>query len=472
MAIGDDFEVQVDGDIRHTSGSSTYTVLELHRWLQGLADDASASGDDNVDITQLNPSDRATDRIITLLNGYNIDDDAAEYLYGGSITQDDGDVVYSGLQVLGSVNSASTQLQIVQNNTLLTNYWGTGLNNGGNVLLRILVKSRTGGADVDGQRIRVQAREWGDTFDAFNVTLGEGEAVAAITTIADPQNDSDQTAVTAYADVTNVEGYQTIDLGNGNGARPYYSQWTYGTQPDGLKALWEYGKDLTSRGTAKTIHGINGELFLGVTHSYGFDTETGTSFVEDDVITWGSGATAGTGLLLALDNSGNNSHIQLLTGVAPTDGETITNEATTGTHDVDGDVTSRTISKIFLGTYTGTLIGANGLGVDTDDITSSDSLIDLDGTSQSEPVTVDFTLTGLISGSEVRVFRVSDNVELSGTESSTSTFNYNYTYSTDTPVFVVVFNVDYKEIRLNVTLTSSNQSIPIQQIFDRVYDNP
>ena len=43
MAIGDDFSVNASGDIRHTSGSTTYTVLELHRWLQNLADDASAS---------------------------------------------------------------------------------------------------------------------------------------------------------------------------------------------------------------------------------------------------------------------------------------------------------------------------------------------------------------------------------------------------------------------------------------------
>lgn len=37
MAIGDDFSVAVNGDIRHISGTSTYMVLELHRWLQDLA---------------------------------------------------------------------------------------------------------------------------------------------------------------------------------------------------------------------------------------------------------------------------------------------------------------------------------------------------------------------------------------------------------------------------------------------------
>jgi len=152
MAIGDDFEVQANGNIRHVSGTSTYTVLELHRWLQDLADNATASGDDLLDITYPNPSARATDKIIALLNGYNIGATEAQYLYGGSITQLDGTEQYSGLQVLGSVYS-STTLQIVQNNTLLTPYWGTGLNNSGQTLLRILVKTRTANADIDGKRI-------------------------------------------------------------------------------------------------------------------------------------------------------------------------------------------------------------------------------------------------------------------------------------------------------------------------------
>jgi len=58
MAIGDDFTVAVNGDIRHDSGTSTYTVLDLHRWLQDLADDAAATGDDLCDITSSTPSER------------------------------------------------------------------------------------------------------------------------------------------------------------------------------------------------------------------------------------------------------------------------------------------------------------------------------------------------------------------------------------------------------------------------------
>ena len=39
MAIADDFTVSSAGDIRYTGSDTWYTVLELHRFLQGLADD-------------------------------------------------------------------------------------------------------------------------------------------------------------------------------------------------------------------------------------------------------------------------------------------------------------------------------------------------------------------------------------------------------------------------------------------------
>jgi hypothetical protein len=165
MPIADDFSVATNGDIRHVSGTATYTVLELHRFLQDLADDAQASGNDLVDITTLTPSDRSTDAIITLLNGFNIDDTAAEYLYGGSITQNGGDTVYSGLQVLGAVNNASTQLMVIQDNALYqftttpsAPFWGDqsagGLNGNSTagILMRCLIKSRVNGHDIDGKK--------------------------------------------------------------------------------------------------------------------------------------------------------------------------------------------------------------------------------------------------------------------------------------------------------------------------------
>jgi len=474
MAIGADFEIQADKDIRHVSGTDTYTVLELHRWLQDRADDATSTGDDNLDITDPDPSERATDNIISLINGFNIDDVAAQYFFGGSITQgpDGTNTVYSGLQVLGSVNSGTTELQVAQNNTILTNYWGTGINGGGNVLLRILVKSEVAGVETDGKRIRVQAREWGDSFDSFDVILGEGESVAAINTVGDSQNDTAIGTVAVY-NVTNTEGFQLIDLLDGSGDQPYYSQWNYNAEGDLLKATYEYAKYIQVRDSTTDIHGLNGELFRGVTHSYDYTSEAGTAFVEDDIITWDDSTTQGTALLLALDTTGTKSHIQLLTGEAPTDGQTITNEATTGTHDLNGAPTSWPVPKVFLGSYTGSLIGAHGTGIVPAQLTASDSVEDLEGDTNTPPITVNWKLTGLIADSEVRLYKTSDDTEVDGVESSGTSWTYNYQYSGDIGVYQVVFHLSYKPIRLTgQTLTSSDQTIPIQQIPDRVYDNP
>lgn len=308
MAIADDFSVAVNGDIRHVSGSTNYTVLQLHRFLQDLADDAQASGNDLVDITSSTPSERSTDSIITLINNYNIDDDAAQYLYNGSITQDNGDTVYSGLQVLGAVNDTDTQLMIIQDNDIYqftpspkdTPFWGTQATGGYNgnaaagILMQCLIKTRQYGADIDGQKIRVQARHWGDTYDFFNVTMGQGVSVAAIGTTPDAQNDTAKSLVTVYTDVLNsggsanapTGGYQTIDLNDGSGAQPYYSKWTYGANPDGLKAIWEYTKDLSGNGTSKTIDSLPGELFLGITHD--MDYQSGGAFTERETLVWGT----------------------------------------------------------------------------------------------------------------------------------------------------------------------------------------
>ncbi len=430
MTIETEFSVASNGDIRHDGiSSNNYTVLELHRYLQGLADDASSSGDDDLDITDPNPSERATDTIISLLNGYNIDDDTAEHLYGGSITQDDGDTAYYGLSVVGSVNSASTELQIVQNNTLVTNFWGTGINNSGSNLLKILVKGRSGGVDIDGKRVRVQAREFGDTFDFFSVTLGEGESVAAISTLADPQNDTASGTVSAY-NITNTEGYQTFDLDNGNGLRPYYSRWTYNAEPDKLKALWEYSKYITRRGTSNNLYGINGELFLGITHYYTFTSAGGAPFTEGQTISW----SGGTGLLLALDSAGNRAFFQLLTGVAPSNGVGVSNQASTGSHTVSGSVSQPSVPKSFLGSFTGSLIGAFGVGVDPDDLTSSDSITDLNAVSQS-PTAISISVNGVTEGTSVQVTSAETAGTLTdgdvlgeGLADSTGSFGFNMNY--------------------------------------------
>lgn len=81
------------------------------------------------------------------------------------------------------------------------------------------------------------------------------------------------------------------------------------------------------------------------------------------------------------------------------------------------------------------------------------------------------TLSPLIAGTEVRIYRASDMVEIAGVESSTTSFEYTYTYTGNVPVIIVIHNETYEYISLNYTLSNSNSSIPIQQRIDRNYVN-
>jgi hypothetical protein len=96
-----------------------------------------------------------------------------------------------------------------------------------------------------------------------------------------------------------------------------------------------------------------------------------------------------------------------------------------------------------------------------------------DGTQFIPPAQYAFSLTGLVAGSEVRIYNSSTGDEINGTESSGTSFTHTYTYTGDINIYAVIFHLDWKDIRLTgLTLSNSDQSIPIQQQTDRVYSNP
>jgi len=554
MAIADgDLSIAANGNIRWTgNGTTQYTVLELHRWLQDKADDALASGDDLLDISDTTPSDRSTDNIVTLLSPYNIDDATAQHFYDGSITQSNGDVIYAGLVVVGSTedndgteltafitddggtfaddttdaNSAAaadvnllpataavndaiyigmadrfvsaelnistgatgtytltweyydgsgwvalqnvtdgttglqttgtnsvsydmpidwattsgagvptglpatayyyirgrvsaytsggggvatqisvtkgTHLQIVQNNALITNYWGPGINSdaAANILLRTMVKTRTGAADIDGQRLRIQARELGNTYAEFLVTMGLGNNTAAIFTSNDLNNATAAATISGWSTITNVtEGYNALDVNGDSVNEFYYSEWDRDIYT--INQLYERTKWLQRRGSASTLYGLNGELFRGITHEIDVDTPTGT-FTPPEALSW----SGGTGQLLAIDSTtaATKIWIQLLTGSLPADNATITGGGSSATVDADlttGTITARTVSPAFIGASTGSaIIGAYGVGIETADLTSSDQLFDLTNTLRVPPNNVTFSVFGLVSGED------------------------------------------------------------------------
>lgn len=394
MAIIDDFSVSPTGDIRYTGAGDTYTVIQLHRHLQDLADNAGSDGDDILDISRVNPSDRSTDNIVSLLNGFNIDDLTAQSLFDGSISQDNGDTLYSGLVVLGSLNNTATELQIIQDGEKLPSFWGTGLNASGQNLLRIMVKTRSAGATIDGGRITVQARELGDSFASFQATLGLGNGVAAVSTSVDLNNQTDEATIASWAsDFSNIEGLNLIDINNNGNPEEYYSQFSIGA-PRTINDLYEFAKWQTRTGSSETLYGLDGDLFTGVTHSLAISNESGL-LTAGEVVTFDSGSTA---QVLAVSDT--ELQIQILTGVAPITGATFIGDSSAATGDVDA-VVARTVSPVYIGSSTGTsLIGAFGVGVTPTDLTNSDQIFDLSNTLQSVPNFVSFQVSGLIVGED------------------------------------------------------------------------
>lgn len=85
--------------------------------------------------------------------------------------------------------------------------------------------------------------------------------------------------------------------------------------------------------------------------------------------------------------------------------------------------------------------------------------------------TYDYTLTNLVSGSEVRIFKDSDSSELAGVESSGTTFTYQHA-GTVVAIYVVVQKTDYEWLRINDTLGAAAASVKVFQRADRNYSNP
>ena len=84
---------------------------------------------------------------------------------------------------------------------------------------------------------------------------------------------------------------------------------------------------------------------------------------------------------------------------------------------------------------------------------------------------VTVTLTGLVAGSEVRVYDSGDDSVIDGTESSGTSFAFSDTAANT--VYIRIFHPQYLPADITgFVIPASNTSIPVQQIFDRNYNNP
>lgn len=278
MAItASDFSVASNGDLRSIAGSTIYTALELHAWLQDLADNPAPTADDQVSILGANPSELAGKRnalrpmAVTLLNGINVDDATSRRFKFGSIEQQAGAVLYTGLKTIGTVpNDAS--IYIVQNNAKInggTKWWPAGP-------IQTMVKAKTAGALIAGNTVAgvaqaagyatVFAREFGRTYSHFDVDLGPGsEQQAALSISADSSITlSAAQAQAKFADITITvadtsqtlggvtKDYKgTITLANGITVAEAYQALQWATSESSTATIngepgWRYRKLLSS----------------------------------------------------------------------------------------------------------------------------------------------------------------------------------------------------------------------------------
>lgn len=459
----------------HTGASPSYaTVIEFHRAIQDFADDAGYTGNDELDITDTTPSDRSTDNIITLINGWNIDDNAAEHLYDGSIIQSGGAVIYDGIRVLAPIGAV---VQFHQNGAVLsddwwnngvaasgahdgsanasvltdsgeswtTNQWvgyriynttdgshgditantgttitatlqggsdndwdvsdayyiGEGLNNdsANGISHNFMIKVRTAGADTDGRRLIATTRQWGRTYLEFKVNgTTRGINVVALAAASDLNNTTTAATIATYTTIANTtSGYNGIDVNNDATDEYYYSEWNKDTYT--INQFYERMKWISRDGSTTTLYGLNGELFRGITHEITTDGQGATDFSASEAVSW----SGGTGQMLAVNdiNAATKMWIQLLTGVAPTDNQTITGGTSGATCLVNVTVTERTVSTPFIGVSTGSaIIGAYGVGIESTDLTQNDKVFDLTNTQYSPPNFVTFTVSGIVSGED------------------------------------------------------------------------
>jgi hypothetical protein len=393
-----EFSVAPNGNIRYVTGSN-HTVIELHRWLGKLMDDAQAAGDDILDITDATASERSTDNIITLKYPYNIDDTTAQKLYDGSIIQSNttanlGEVIYDGILVFAN---AGMPLEIIQNGAIVSpNFWTTGLNadatNG--ISHRFILKVRTGGVDIDGRRLIGQTRQWGKTYSEFKIGgTARGNNVMALTYANDLNNDTEISTIAGYSDIINTaEGYSSIDVDNDGTPEYYYSKWDVASRSK--NDFYERMKFLAGENTSATLYGLNGELFRGITHQIGVSSPTGL-FNSPSEVMW----SGGVGQLLAIDapTSGTTMWIQLKTGTTPS------NQLMSGSSGTiyTGTITERTLSFPFVGSSTGNaIIGAYGFGIESADLGANDLITDLTNTANQPPNNVTFSVGGLIAGED------------------------------------------------------------------------
>lgn len=278
MAISaGDFAISSGGAITDTGGSTIYSTLELHQWLQDLADNAAPSGDDNVSILGVNPSELAGKRnasrpaALTLLNGVTINDAVSHRFYFGSIEQSSGAELYTGINTIGAGLSGRSHY-VVQNGSKYnsgTKWWSAGP-------VRALFKVKTGGSLIDSGLLTVYSRDWGYSYSHFDVDGSPGsEQVAALSVAVDANitrltgnytgGTNTVTSTTPSTTVSITPGTVSRTLGGVTKNYKGIISWTGAAR---LSEVWQALQWGCSEGSNATLNGVAGWRYRKLDAAY------------------------------------------------------------------------------------------------------------------------------------------------------------------------------------------------------------
>ena len=281
-----EFSISAGGDVRHVTGTAVYPVLDLHAWLQDLADNSAPTADDNVSILGANPGELAGKRntsrpsALTLLGGINLDDATSQRFQFGSIEQAAGAVLYTGVNTIGSGLTGRLHyvVQAGAKYNAGTKWWPAGP-------VRALFKVKTGGVLVGAGtvmdsaaagNVTVFSREWGYGYSHFDVDGAAGSEQVAALSVAPDGNITRLTGnytagtntVTSTAPATTVTltvGDTTQSLG---GVSKLYKGTVSWTGAARLAEVWQALQWASGEFANGTIAGLNGWRYRKLNTAY------------------------------------------------------------------------------------------------------------------------------------------------------------------------------------------------------------
>lgn len=375
------------------------------------------------------PLESATARDYSFVNSWTFTnkDTDYKYLYGGSIVDSANSLQWSNVKSIGSIyNNSTSLLYIVQgleaSNTVLNPWYPDG---NIDVLVKVQdstwIQSTSDAQVATNGGIWVYCREYTQLYDHFFVDLSPGgQSVIALSTFNDSNNQTVNTTVATYNDISITFGTVSRSL-DGTNFYNYEVEIDCAGRP--LAQVYEYLKYVTSYDYYATLNSEPGYDYRNASES----TYSNVDSKQAPFGTYAGGKFFGAqGVFLTnMDGlDGNNYELIDTNGNPRTPPLTVVYSIT--------NIQPGTEVRLYQVSDMSELAGRENVGgaADGGDNNFTQSAIQPNGT---------YTLT------------------------------YSYTYSSDIAVYVVAHNVNYQWLRLTSALTNENGGVQIAQIQDRQY---